>query len=157
MIRDSSFRPEARRIAVVKVQRPLKARIGTIGTAPPGRTSVTSWTPTAPAPADSSANWMSFILAQQNHARIVTPGTLSYTPASTTPAPNTAPWNSWIQPNCEPGATPATPGVDTSPGPATNAGSSIFWKLLGILGGAAASVYLIRSMTEDESSRRQGR
>lgn len=147
MIRETSFQPQKRRIAVVKVNRPQQARMGSVGSAPQARTSVISWSPTAPAPPDSSANWMSSVLQAQDQARMTTPGTFSYTPASTTPAPNVAPWNSWLQPNCDNGPTPANAGVD--PG-ATPPDSGWFWKALGLLGGAAASVYLVRSITEKE-------
>ncbi len=129
---------QKRRIAVIAVPRPQRARMGYIrqgGPVPAG----TPWTTIAFETPDSSAGWISTQLLQQAQARQTTPGTLSYTPASVTPAPNVSPWNSWLSPNCPDGSTTA---ADSSGAPITPAGRSWLWAIVGVLGAAASAVYL---------------
>lgn len=135
MIRQTQGNP-ARRIAIIKMPRPQRARMGSIRAEPPPPIGWTTITDEAP---DSSANWLSYVLMGQARTRENTPGTLTYTPASDTPGQNVAPWNNWLSPNCPPAA--AAPD-------ATAAASPDYSKLLivfGLVGAAAAATYLVNS------------
>jgi hypothetical protein len=135
--------PPARRIAVIEMPRPQRARMGSIGCAAdyPSRNTAISWTTVTTEAPESTGNFMSSVLAKQNLARTTTPGTLTYTPANNTPAQNVAPWNSWLQPNCPPGGMnpPATATADDSvPAP-----RSPWLILIGVIGGLASAKYLL--------------
>lgn len=143
MIRTRSAIIPTRRIAVIEMPR-RAARIGTIRSATlPLRDYVVGWSTVNDEPPESSGNFLSTVLAQQDQARLNTPGTLDYTPASDTPTPNVAPWNSWQSPNCPAdvpawtpdGATPAAP-------PAEPGGVPFVWAIAGILAAAAAAKYV---------------
>ncbi len=129
-----------RRLAVIATARPQRARLGIIrpGSAANGAnlSGPEAWTTISDATPDSSDNWLSYKLMEQQRARSITPGTLTYTPASTTPEPNVAPWNSWLTPN---GFQCAGSQGSSSTAPQT---SKLLW-LAGILGGAASLVYLM--------------
>ena len=133
---------QKRRIAVIAVPRPQRARLGLISDGwptPPG----TPWTTISLELPDSSANWIGYKLTEQAIARQTTPGTLSYTPASSTPAPNVAPWNSWLSPNCGPAA--SSSATDALGAAATPSTRSWLWLLIGGLGAAASAVYLYQA------------
>jgi hypothetical protein len=141
MIRSHEQGTPKRRIAVIEIHRPQRARMGSIGPAPPP---VLAWTTISDEPADSSANWLSMKLLEQARARQTTPGTLTYTPASDTPAPNVAPWNSWLMPNCDPTSADATPAP---PAPSV-AGTSDYpkvWLAIGLITAAASLTYLFNN------------
>jgi hypothetical protein len=93
-----------RRIAVIRMPRPNRARMGSIGPIP---APAYGWTTISDATPDSSANWLSYVVKQQNQTALTTPGTLDYTPAALTPPAVVAPWNSWNAPNCPPLRLPA--------------------------------------------------
>jgi hypothetical protein len=147
MIRTTMNGNPKRRIAVIRIPRPQASRLGVIRVGQP-RPAVT-WTTVTDEVPDSSANWMSNVLAQQQYARTTTPGTLTYTPANNTPAPNVAPWNSWLQPNCAPAASsaafdPTATGMTAIAGGAAAGAPSKIWLFLGLLGAAASVKYLVR-------------
>lgn len=157
MIRTSHLQgPSTRRIAVIEMPRPQRARLGVIRAEDWPEDRVTAgWTTVAfENPADSSANFLAGVVAQQNAAMQQTPGTLTYAPAAIYPTPNVSPWNSWLQPNCPPGAQPANgssaaspspaSSPDASPSPASGSGAptSPVWIALGILGALASAKYL---------------
>jgi len=140
-----------RRIAVIQVPRPQRARMGSIGSGYPasgGR--AIAWTTISDATPDSSDNWMSLKLREQARARETTPGSLSYTPASDTPAPNVAPWNSWANPNCgllpQQQAPTRRAAAPAAPEP-TEGKESKLWLIVGLLGAAASATYLFNAAT----------
>lgn len=137
MIRATSFNPPKRRIAVIEIPRPQRARLGSIRNGDPSP--IVAWTTLTDEAPESSANWMSLILTQQAQTRQTTPGTLVYTPASDTPQQNVAPWNSWLQPNCPPGT--AADATATDPA-APRAVSKLLLLFTGITA-AAAAAYLM--------------
>lgn len=126
--------------------RPQRARMGVIRSGDPARDTAVAWTTLSDEPADSSAAFLSSVIANQNYAVTSTPGTLTYTPANNTPAPNVAPWNSWLQPNCGPdgsgssGPAPATPDAQTGVAPARTVNP--LYVVLGLIGGLASAKYL---------------
>ena len=145
MIRTSNLAgPATRRIAVIELPRPQKARMGSIGCGSdhPTRDTAIAWTTVSTEAPESTGNFLASVIRNQNQARTTTPGTLTYTPANNTPAPNVAPWNSWVQPNCPGTAAPvATPDAQTAV--PKNGGRSSWFILLGVIGGLASMKYLI--------------
>lgn len=152
---------------MVQMARPQSARLGSIrpGAAGYGASAdaggqliglspVVAWTTISDEAPDSSANFMSVVLQRQAAARQSTPGTLNYTPASDTPAANVTPWNSWLSPNCPlPGSVPAT-ATDAATAASADNGMSKFWAVVGLLGAAASTVYLLRSVAGSDKERR---
>jgi hypothetical protein len=141
MIRNTDYRPAARRIAVIQVARPQRARMGSIATAgDPYR----SWTTISDATPDSVDNFQAMTMTRQTRSRQTTPGTLVYTPASDHAAPNVAPWNSWLQPNC---FTPAQTAAAAAAAAQTQGNKGLWW-IVGVLTAAASATYLYRSASE---------
>jgi hypothetical protein len=131
--------PPKRRIAVIAMPQPQKARLGSIGPGnPAGYGPPVAWTTISDEAPESSANFISSVISRQAVAVLKTPGTLNYTPAPSGPAPNVPPWNSWLQPNCPPDASAA----EQSP-LASVATSNAFWVGVGLLTSAAAAMYLL--------------
>lgn len=127
-----------RRIAVIAMPRPQRARLGSIGDgSPAGYGAPAAWTTITDEGPESSSNFISSVLNRQTYAAINTPGTLNYTPAPSGPAPNVAPWNSWLQPNCPPAEDSGGAGIIAN---ASN--GEIFWGALGLISAAAAALYL---------------
>lgn len=130
--------PPKRRIAVIAMPRPQKARLGSIGPGEPaGYGPPLGWTTISDMQPESSANFMSTVISRQQNAVLNTPGTLRYTPAATQPAPNVPPWNSWLQPNCPPDSPGGSGSGSGSSVIATAATSPLFWAGLG-----AAALFL---------------
>ena len=133
-----------RRIAVIEMPRPQRARMGSIGYGNPARDGAVAWTTISDEAPESTGNFMSSVIAKQNLARTTTPGTLTYTPANNTPAGNVAPWNSWLQPNCGASGSstaataPAAASADTSVTPSR----SPWFIALGLIGALASAKYL---------------
>lgn len=132
--------PPKRRIAVIAMPRPQKARLGSIGPGEPaGYGPPLGWTTLSDMQPESSMNFISTVMSKQALAVLQTPGTLNYTPAPTGPPQNVPPWNSWLQPNCPPAA-------DSGSGPVASilasGGSDLFWTGVGLLTSAAALAYL---------------
>lgn len=135
MIHHTQPTGQKRRIAVIQVPRPQRARMGSIGDGSPGV--ALAWTTVSDSgPADTSQSWLAFKLMEQARARETTPGSLNYTPASTTPVPNVPPWNSWRNPACQ--LLPPAPAA-VAPKPKEE---SKLWMLVGLLGAAASVTYL---------------
>jgi len=138
-----------RRIAVVQVPRPQRARMGSIGPGFAGSSSAggsrVAWTTISDAPPDSSQNWLSLKLREQARARETTPGSLAYTPASSTPRQNTPPWNSWSMPNCGPFNEPP-PAEQPAAAPPDK--KEKLWLAIGLLGAAASLTYLMSRATD---------
>lgn len=128
----------ARRLAVIRLPRPQRARMGSIGNGQPARDTTTAWTTIQDETPDSSANWMSYVLMEQARARETTPGSLTYTPASDHPAPNIAPWNNWLSPNCPAGQ----PAADL---PTSGSDFRKLFLVFGAIGAAAALTYMVNS------------
>lgn len=151
MIRNNHLAgPPARRIAIIEMPRPQRARMGSVGCSEnyPNRNTAIAWTTVTTEGPESTGNFMASVIAKQNNARVTTPGTLTYTPANNTPQPNVAPWNSWLQPNCpDPGSAPApTPDAQTmttTGAPPASIGRSPWFILLGVIGGLASAKYLL--------------
>jgi hypothetical protein len=137
MIRTTQQNNPTRRIAVIQIPRPQRARMGSIG--PGSAAPVLAWTTIEDAAPDSSANWLSYKLMEQARARETTPGTLSYTPASDTPDPNVAPWNSWRSPDV------AATAQDLAAPPLPD--HSTVWLMIGILVATASATYLLNTAT----------
>lgn len=138
MIHTTMHGPPKRRIAVIAIPRPQKARLGSIGNGNPAAPAI-AWTTIDDAPADSSAAWLAMQIKKQNWHRNNTQGTLTYTPASVTPAPNVPAYNSWVSPNCLPApAAAASDIIDSHPN---------LWMAIGILGAAASAMYLLNSIS----------
>ncbi len=136
MIRNNQLQgTPARRLALVQLARPQRARMGSIGPTPPP---ATAWTTIETETPDSSANWLSYVLTGQARTRQTTPGTLDYTPASATPGANVAPWNSWLTPNC-----PRPEQAEMSPAAEAIADYSKLFLLFGLVTAAAAGAYLL--------------
>jgi hypothetical protein len=142
MIHTTAKGTPKRRIAIIAMPRPQRARMGSIGAAPPP---AISWTTLSDETPDSSANWMSYTLMQQATAREATPGTLTYTPANNTPAPNVAPWNSWLSPNCPPADAAAKPKPDYTK----------LWLLFGGITATAGLLYIANSIGDDDDRKRR--
>jgi len=143
MIRSHNEGTPKRRIAIIQMPRPQRARMGSIGPVPPPPT---AWTTISDETPESSANWIASIMQRQATARETTPGTLTYTPAATTPAPYVAPWNSWLSPNCPPA------GATAAPEPATVKPTK-WWLILGAIGAAASLKYLLSDEKEERRHR----
>jgi len=155
MIRSHFAGVPTRRLAVVEIQR-QRARLGHLvgligpGGQVPNRDTAVAWTTVNDETPDSSGNFLSSVIADQNSARTSMPGTLAYTPANTTPPPVVAPWNSWLQPNCAPaGSIPTTPNAQVT-APTSNALSG--WVILAAIVGGVASLKAIFS--SDREGRR---
>lgn len=133
MIRQTQSENARRRIAVIEMPRPQRARMGSIGQTP---APILAWTTINDSTPDSSDNFMAQVINRQNWARLNQSGTLAYTPASVTPAPNVAPWNSWLQPSCEPGQGSAAAETPAPVNP--------LLLIFAALGAAASGVYLWR-------------
>lgn len=155
MIRTQLNQPQPkRRIAVIEIPR-QQARLGHLGVIRNGPVAAAGaslgWTTISDEAPDSSANFMSSVIQQQQSAQLTTPGTLTYTPASATPAQNVSPWNSWLQPNCPPGSandaatSPSDPSAIAQTAAVPTDEHSTLWLLVGLLGAAASATYLYRS------------
>lgn len=132
--------PPKRRIAVIQIPRPQRARMGSIGNGQPAGPGVAYTTVSLESP-DSSANWMSLQMLRQAAAAQNTPGTLIYTPANNTPAANVAPWNSWLSPNCPPAADSS---VSTAAAVTASLGKfGWLWLAAGVVGGLASMKYIL--------------
>jgi hypothetical protein len=132
--------PPTRRIAVIAMPRPQRARLGIIRPGDPaGYGPPLAWTTISDMQPESSMNFMSAVIARQALAMQTTPGTLMYTPAPIGPAPNVPPWNSWLQPNCPPSAINSAAGTI-----AQMAGNESFWIGAGLAAAAASALYLLR-------------
>jgi hypothetical protein len=112
MIHSTLHGPPRRRIAVIAVPRPMRARLGRMGIIRDGEpatagvlTTLTDATP------DTSDNWIASVIQQQQNALLTTPGTLQYIPAPRTPYPIVAPWNAWGTFNCDAGSPAIAPLV----------------------------------------------
>lgn len=144
MIRNHFNDPPRRRLAVVELPRPQRARLGHLGVirdgaAFPSRDTAAAWTTTSPELPESSGNFMASVISAQNANSTTTPGTLTYTPAQSTPAPNVAPWNSWQQPNCLPPGIAIASGPNPQAAAMVPASSTSAWLILaGLVGGLAA-------------------
>lgn len=126
-----------RRIAVIAMPRPQKARLGSIGPGEPaGYGPPLGWTTLNDMQPESSMNFISSVIAKQALAVLQTPGTLSYTPAPTGPPQNVPPWNSWLQPNCPPAAADSGPAGDAAAILSATGGGS-FWLGFGLVASAA--------------------
>ena len=133
--------PPTRRIAVIGMPRPQKARLGIIRPGDPsGYGPPLAWTTISDMQPESSMNFISSVIARQALAVQATPGSLTYTPAPSGPAPNVPPWNSWLQPNCDPAAAGSSPAAVI----AAAAGNDAFWIGAGLAAAAAAALYLLR-------------
>jgi hypothetical protein len=143
MIRTNPHSIPTRRIAVIAIPRPQQTRLGVIRNGDPaGYGPPVAWTTISAEGPESSANFLSSVIARQQAATTSTPGTLTYTPAGTLPTPNVPPWNSWLQPNCP----PQTP-EQAAAAAAASGGSApldLFWTAVGVVTGAAAIAYLAR-------------
>jgi hypothetical protein len=146
MIRTHFTGMPTRRLAVVDMSRPQRARLGSIGNGDPAmsRDGAVAWTTVSDEAPESSANFIASTISAQNAAATTTPGTLTWTPANTTPAQNVAPWNSWTQPNCLPaGLTPpSTPSAQAS---ATQSPMSKWLLFAGVIGGIASLKAILSS------------
>lgn len=147
MIRITSPDQPRRRLAVISVPRPQKARLGRILAEQweIRNTQNTAWTTVADATPDTTDNWLSYVLQAQALARETTPGTLSYTPANNTPQVNVAPYNSWLSPNSFACGTaiPGGPPTPDAPQPSAPRTVSPWWLLIGAIGAAASAKYLL--------------
>jgi hypothetical protein len=134
--------PPTRRIAVIAMPRPQRARLGIIRPGDPaGYGPPLAWTTISDMQPESSMNFISSVIARQALAVQATPGTLTYTPAPAGPAPNVPPWNSWLQPNCAPSAAGSSPVTAAL---AAAAGNDAFWIGAGLAAAAAGALYLLR-------------
>lgn len=149
--------PAKRRIAIIAIPKPQRTRLGRMGVIRNAPTPPVAWTTISDATPDSADGWLSSVIGAQQTASQSTPGTLTYTPAATTPPPPVAPWNSWGVSNCgqtdpQGSSAPSSPiaiapaangsaaaggGPSAAPVPGSN-----FWAIVGLLGAAAAIVYL---------------
>lgn len=134
--------PPTRRIAVIAMPRPQRARLGIIRPGDPaGYGPPLAWTTISDMAPESSMNFISSVLTRQQLAVQTTPGTLTYTPAPNGPMPNIPPWNSWLQPNCPPTAANGS-------APASAAGTTVMsdgaWIGAGLLALGLGALYLLK-------------